>query len=197
VPGFAEFSLLLERYGLDAVASTTSLVVDDGRVIVQDPGMMAHPRCLLDPLAERGYAANEVTDVLLSHHHPDHTLNAGLFHAARFHDHWAVYQRDTWEWRDADGFKPSPHVTLLRTPGHTPEDISSVVETRGGIVVITHLWNTSASEGRPACHRPHGAAREPRAGAGARRSHRARPRCTVRAGLTHAPLTRPTDPTGS
>ncbi len=33
-----------------------------------------------------------------------------------------------------------PHTRLLETPGHTNEDISTVVETEGGVVVLTHLW---------------------------------------------------------
>ncbi len=49
-----------------------------------------------------------MTDVVLSHHHPDHTINAALFPSARYHDHWAIYQDDVWTSRDAEGFELSP-----------------------------------------------------------------------------------------
>jgi len=41
----------------------------------------------------------------------------------------------------------SKGVQLLETPGHTPQDISTVVETDAGVVVFTHLWWTA--EGPP------------------------------------------------
>jgi glyoxylase-like metal-dependent hydrolase (beta-lactamase superfamily II) len=81
-----------------------------------------------------------VTDVVFSHHHPDHTVNAALFPAARIHDHWATYVGDRWIDRDADGAELGPSVRLLRTPGHTAEDISTVASTPGDVFVCTHAW---------------------------------------------------------
>jgi glyoxylase-like metal-dependent hydrolase (beta-lactamase superfamily II) len=52
----------------------------------------------------------------------------------------AVYRDDIWEDRDADGYALSPSITLLKTPGHTAEDISTLVTTDQGLVVLTHLW---------------------------------------------------------
>ncbi|UXY32909.1 hypothetical protein [Streptomyces sp. HUAS TT20] len=42
--------------------------------------------------------------------------------------------------RDADQYRISEHVHLLRTPDHTGEDISTVAGTAEGPVVLTHLW---------------------------------------------------------
>ena len=124
------------------VASTVALVRDDAAIVVVDPGLVPAPSSILDPLGALGVGAERVTDAVFSHHHPDHTLNAALFPNARFHDHWAIYQGDLWTDRDADGFEISPDVRLMRTPGHTEEDISTVVATDGGIVVFTHAWWT-------------------------------------------------------
>jgi glyoxylase-like metal-dependent hydrolase (beta-lactamase superfamily II) len=124
----------------DRVASTVTLIRDADAVVVVDPGMVASRGLILDPLHALGVAAEDVTDVIFSHHHPDHTLNAALFPAARFHDFWAIYQDDVWTDRSADGFQLSPSVQLMTTPGHTAEDISTLAVTDQGLVVLTHLW---------------------------------------------------------
>ncbi|GAC1305443.1 MAG: hypothetical protein NVSMB27_44180 [Ktedonobacteraceae bacterium] len=81
-----------------------------------------------------------ITDVVFSHHHPDHTLNAALFPQARFHDVWAIYQGDTWESRAAEQYDLSASIRLIETPGHSPQDITTLVGTHDGVVAFTHLW---------------------------------------------------------
>jgi len=125
------------------VASTVGLIRDGNAVIVVDPGLVPGPRSILDPLEGFGIGAGDVTDVVFSHHHPDHTLNAALFPEARFHDHWAMYQGDLWTDRDADGFQLSPDVSLLHTRGHTDEDVATIARTAEGLVVFTHAWWTA------------------------------------------------------
>lgn len=61
----------------------------------------------------------------------------------RIHDHWAVYEADRWVDRDADGVLLSPSVRLVRTPGHTSEDISTVASTPEGVYACTHAWWTA------------------------------------------------------
>jgi len=136
----AEITVLNNGYVGNRVASTVTLVRDGAAVVVVDPGMVASRQTILDPLAAAGVAVDDVTDVIFSHHHPDHTLNAALFPKARFHDHWAIYQDDVWDDREADGYVLSPSIRLMATPGHTPEDISTLVVTDDGLVVLTHLW---------------------------------------------------------
>ena len=91
------------------VASTVALVRDGDVVAVIDPGLVPGPGSILDPLAALGVHPEAVTDVVFSHHHPDHTLNAALFASARFHDHWAIYRGDLWTDRDA-GDSRSPRT---------------------------------------------------------------------------------------
>jgi glyoxylase-like metal-dependent hydrolase (beta-lactamase superfamily II) len=136
----AQVDVLTDGYAGDRVASTVTLIRDGGAVIVVDPGMVASRSAILDPLETLGVQVGDVTDVVLSHHHPDHTLNAALFPAARFHDFWAIYQDDRWDDREADGFHVSPSVHLMATPGHTAQDISTLADTETGLVVLTHLW---------------------------------------------------------
>lgn len=125
------------------VGSTVGLVRDGETIAVIDPGLVPDREAILGPLQRHGLRPEDVTDVVFSHHHPDHTLNAALFPEARFHDHWAIYKNDEWTDRDAEGFELSANVSLIRTPGHTAEDISTLVRTDAGLVVFTHVWWSS------------------------------------------------------
>jgi len=147
--GSAEVHVLHEGYvGLEGdderVSGTVTLIVDGEAVIVVDPGMVADRGALLAALAAHGPRQEDVTDLVFSHHHPDHTVNAALFQNARIHDHWAIYQGDRWLDRDAQGAVLAPSVRLLRTPGHTSEDISTVASTADGVYACTHAWWSAA-----------------------------------------------------
>jgi len=122
------------------VGSTVTLIQDGNGVIIVDPGLVASRSALLAALASHGVAPDAVTDVVFSHHHPDHTVNAALFPAARIHDHWAIYDGDLWISREADGYAVSPSVRLLATPGHTAEDITTLAATPDGVYACTHAW---------------------------------------------------------
>ncbi|MCI4348181.1 MAG: MBL fold metallo-hydrolase [Thermoplasmata archaeon] len=132
--------VLFAGYTAPGVAGTVGLIRDGSRRIVVDPGMVPRRSAILSPLARAGVLAEDVTDVIFSHHHPDHTLNAALFPRARFHDYWAIYRNDMWESRAAEGFQVTPHVRLLETPGHTRQDITTLVESSHGTYAFTHLW---------------------------------------------------------
>lgn len=136
----ATLDVLTAGYVGDRVASTVVLLRDGDAVVVVDPGMVADRSLILDPLAALGVSPAEVTDVVLSHHHPDHTLNAALFLQARVHDHMATYRDDVWDSRPAEGFEITPAIRLLETPGHTAQDITTLVGTGEGLTAMTHAW---------------------------------------------------------
>lgn len=143
--GSATVHVLHEGYvGRDGdderVAGTVTLIMDGDAVIVVDPGMVASREALLTALAEHGPVAGDVTDVVFSHHHPDHTSNAALFPRATIHDHWASYQGDLWISREPGDFPLTPAVRLIATPGHTAEDITTLAATPDGIYACTHAW---------------------------------------------------------
>ena len=128
------------------VASTCTLVRDGDVAAVVDPGLAPSQEAILGPLRALGLEASDVTDVILSHHHPDHCLNAALFPRARVHDHWAIYDfAGRWDDVDCEGRDVSASVRLIRTAGHTAEDLSTVVGTPEGLVVLTHLWWTETT----------------------------------------------------
>ncbi len=110
-----------------------------------------------DPRSHQGlgYDPEDVTDVVISHHHPDHTINIALFPNARVHDHWAIYHGDSWDSRPAEGFEVAPDVTLWETPGHTEQDITTIVRTEEDVIAFTHLWwYRTAPYDDPLCTRP-------------------------------------------
>lgn len=141
----ARYDILLVGSTGPGVASTCALVREDDLVLVIDPGLSPGQPAILDPLRALGVEPGDVSDVVISHHHPDHTLNVALFPNARVHDHWAIYDfAGRWDSIDAEGRILAPSVRLIRTPGHTAEDISTIVGTPDGIVAFTHAWWTDA-----------------------------------------------------
>ncbi|GAA3061934.1 hypothetical protein GCM10020254_02240 [Streptomyces goshikiensis] len=102
------------------VAATVSYVSDAGRHLIFDPGMVASHDDILGPLAELGLGPDDITDVVLSHHHPDNTMNAGLFGRARVHDHRVEYAGDHWTNRDAEGYELTPVAPADPHPGPQP-----------------------------------------------------------------------------
>jgi glyoxylase-like metal-dependent hydrolase (beta-lactamase superfamily II) len=143
--GTARVHILHEGYVREVrqgnrVASTVVLIIDGERVIVVDPGMVADRGELVSSLTAAGPAPGDVTDVVLSHHHPDHTVNTALFPAADIHDHWATYTGDLWVGRDPGDFALAGSVRLVATPGHTNEDITTLAATPDGVYACTHAW---------------------------------------------------------
>ncbi len=144
----ARLDVLFEGYGNErGVAGTVSLLRDDEVIAIVDPGMVPARTSILDPLEALGVAPDDVTDVILSHHHPDHTVNIALFPDVTIHDHWASYRNDQWTPRAAEGVRLAPGIRLLETPGHTPQDITTLVETDDGVAALTHLWVYEGSSG--------------------------------------------------
>lgn len=138
----AELHVLVNGYADERVASTVTLVREGHTIAVVDPGMVADRSLILDPLLALGVHPDEVTDVVFSHQHLDHTLNAALFPHATAHDVMATYKGDVWTDRDPADAGLGPSIRLMATPGHTDLDMSTLVETGLGLVVLTHLWWT-------------------------------------------------------
>ena len=137
----ARLDVLVEGYvRRPHVAGTVCLVRDEDRVIVVDPGMVADRDLLLRPLRELGVQPEDVTDVVVSHHHLDHTVNIALFPVVPVHDVQSVITGDRFDARPADGVLLTASVRLLATPGHTPQDVTTLVGTPDDVAALTHLW---------------------------------------------------------
>jgi hypothetical protein len=149
--GTATLQVLTAGYLGGRFASTVTFVRDGAALIVVNPGLVAGPESIVQPLRDLGVRPEAVTDVILLCAQPAHSVNAGLFPAARLHDATAVYQRDTKTRRRADGFLVCPSARLVETPGVRADDLTLLVATARGIVAVTHLWSTrSDGADRPA-----------------------------------------------
>ena len=93
--------------------------------------MVADRDLNLRPLRKLGVEPEDVTDIVVSHHHLDHTVNIALFPVVRVHDVQSVIEGDTFTRRDAESAQLTPSIRLLATPGHTPQDVSTLVGTAG------------------------------------------------------------------
>lgn len=133
VPGVDEIN------GGRLVASTTILVRGPGFVLIGDPGFIKDRHELLHALKKRHVKPKDVTHIFISHHHPDHTTNIGLFPHATIVDFWATYKDDLWE-DHPDHYEIASGVKVVRTPGHTREDASLVIQSKGATTVFTHVW---------------------------------------------------------
>jgi len=139
----ARLDVLVEGYARTPhVAGTVSLVRDEDRIVIVDPGMVADRDLILRPLRELGVRPEDVTDVVVSHHHLDHTVNIALFPVVPVHDFQSVIEGDVFTQRPADGLQLTPSIRLLATPGHTPQDITTLVGTADDVIAATHLWWT-------------------------------------------------------
>jgi N-acyl homoserine lactone hydrolase len=121
--------------------STIALLRGRGRVALVDVGAFAMRKGLVEQLARRGLKPRDVTDVLLTHSHYDHSVNWTLFREARIviggaelawslEAPWGetpvpeLYVRELARWptlhRARDGEEVLPGVTAHAAPGHTP-----------------------------------------------------------------------------
>ena len=156
---------IVEGYADERVAGTVTLIRDGDAVIVVDPGMVADREPDPRPADRaRCRSADDVTDVVFSHHHLDHTLHAALFPNARFHDFQAIYRGDVWEDRAAEGFAVGPNTTLLETRGTPTRTSRRWSRPADGVVVLTHLWwsaegrSTTRTRRTPTCCAHHASA---------------------------------------
>ncbi|NYZ76784.1 MBL fold metallo-hydrolase [Candidatus Micrarchaeota archaeon] len=100
--------------------SAVVLVKSDGKKIIVDPG--CEKKRLIDALKKEKLSAKQIDYVVLTHSHEDHAMLAGIFRNAKI-----ITKGNS---------VPGTGVRLLKTPGHTSDHISVVVNAREGKYVI-------------------------------------------------------------
>lgn len=138
--------------------STIVLVRHGDRNALIDVGSFAQRFLIIERLAERDLAPGDVSDVLLSHSHFDHSVNWTLFRDARIvigahelawslQEPWGetpvpeLYVRELAGWptlhEATDGEEVFPGITARVAPGHTPGHMVYVLEGTGQDVIFT------------------------------------------------------------
>ncbi len=138
--------------------STIVLLRGHGKVALIDVGAFGIRKELIERLAEHGLKPADVTDVLLTHSHFDHSVNWTLFRDARIviggeeldwslGEPWGetpvpelyVEALNTWPTlsRCSEGDEVLPGITAHLAPGHTPGCLIFVLKGRDADIVFT------------------------------------------------------------
>lgn len=159
-----EIDILVEGYPGKSVChgslgwSSIVLLRGHGRIALIDVGAFGIRKTLIERLAEHGLRPADVTDVLLTHSHYDHSINWTLFRHARIaigdkELDWSVeqpwgetpvpelYVRELRSWptlaRLSDGEEVLPRITAHAAPGHTPGHLIFVLAGHEHDVIFT------------------------------------------------------------
>lgn len=138
--------------------STIVLMLGHGRVIFIDTGSFGQRQLILDRLAAHHLTPADVTDVILTHSHWDHSINWVMFPQARIHIDaheldWAIkepwgltpvpelYVRELHQspqtHRIGGGMEVIPHLKAHHGPGHTPGHLVFVLEGQDADIIFT------------------------------------------------------------
>ncbi len=146
----AEVKVLVEGYAREEgdsefASCTVTLVQDNGKNIIVDPGM--DKEMLLKALETEGLVPSNIDFVVLTHMHPDHILLTALFENAVVVDITETFTFDG-KIKSHGGKVPGTEIELIRTPGHDPGQCSVVADTDKGKVVIASdlFWWTDDAE---------------------------------------------------
>lgn len=111
---------------LEAHSTVTAISGSSGTVIVDTSSYSYRPK-LLAGLENAGIAAEDVTAVILTHTHEDHTANLSLFPNAQIFIH--PLEKASFEFIPvSEGDEIFSGVRIMHTPGHTLGSISVLVE---------------------------------------------------------------------
>lgn len=138
--------------------STVTLLRGHGRVALLDAGPMGMRRVLVERLADHGLNPGDITDLVLTHSHFDHSINWTLFRKSRvvigdIELRWAVeqtwgetpvpelYVKELQNWPTLvtinGGEEVLPGLTARLAPGHTPGCLVYILRSENYDVIFT------------------------------------------------------------
>lgn len=140
----AKVKVIIEGYVKNdtLVVPTTTLIQDGKTNIVVDPGMGKNkPEALKKALESENLSFENIDIVFATHYHLDHTQHVGLFPKAKLIDYMYSYDGEQWIDHAGEGYKITPDVSIIHTPGHSIEHASLAVKTDKGLVVVAgDVW---------------------------------------------------------
>lgn len=146
------YHILVEGYarpgddGTFLASSTSTLIIDDKKKILVDPG--TNKDKLLRSLHSLSMEPSDIEIIYLSHYHPDHFYNINLFPEAELCDLEMVWSGDKEIFHslnqniEDDLIIPGTKIKILKTPGHSPEHSSLLIETedQGKVCIAQDLF---------------------------------------------------------
>lgn len=145
----SEVKILVEGYAKEGkdgwmASSSTVLIRDSGLNILVDPGV--NKGLLLKALSKEGLKPDEIDLIFITHYHPDHVLNIGLFPEKDILDGNIIYRGD--KEIKFSGKIPNTNIKVIETPGHAHEHACLLVKTEKGKIVIAGdvFWWTDEEE---------------------------------------------------
>lgn len=135
----AEVKVLIKGYAKELergwlACSTATLIKSNGKLIISDPG--CNREKLLEALDKEGLKPENINFVFLTHGHVDHSLLAGIFKNAKF----VTFENLMYDKDLQLEFKDNilgQDTKIIKTPGHSAEHLSLVVNTEKGKYVIS------------------------------------------------------------
>jgi glyoxylase-like metal-dependent hydrolase (beta-lactamase superfamily II) len=114
-------------------ASSTTTLIDTGKLkIIVDPG--CNRKLLFDALEQENLRTIDINYVFLSHYHPDHCLLMGIFEKAIVFD--SVQYQNGPIGGETGEFLPGTDIRIIKTPGHTIDHASLLVNTKDGKILV-------------------------------------------------------------
>jgi glyoxylase-like metal-dependent hydrolase (beta-lactamase superfamily II) len=122
------FEVLVEGYAYPGdngeyyASPTTTLITSNGKRVLVDPGTSSK------------LEKTEVDLIFLSHYHPDHFLNIRLFPEVPVYDAGIIWEGDKEVF--FEGKIPGTNIEIIKTPGHSVEHASLLIDTSQGKVCV-------------------------------------------------------------
>ena len=115
------------KYAIAPLTSSVALLSDGVTNVLFDTGSLAWQEKLISGLAEIGLTPDDITHVLLTHFHLDHTANCILFKNAEIHANRSLIKHKSGRAEIYVDLKQKPlplGITVEPTPGHTDDHVS-------------------------------------------------------------------------
>lgn len=120
-------------------ADGTITLIKGPKNIIVDTGGPWDKKTILETLKKNEVNPQDVSFVVCTHGHSDHTGNNNLFINATFIVSYDVCKGDLYTFHDfAHGqpYRINDKIEVVPTPGHTKQDISVILKTPNGVVAI-------------------------------------------------------------
>ncbi|MFO7882188.1 MAG: MBL fold metallo-hydrolase [Kosmotogaceae bacterium] len=132
---------------VDAPSSTVTMLKDESRTILIDPGNLPSIPFLEQALVEKEIEPGQVTDILLTHFHMDHAFNSIFFKNATVHLHESystrnykrfgpivgqLYTNILNSWKKIEVFENKllwKTIRVIETPFHSRDHVSFFINT--------------------------------------------------------------------